>query len=236
MSITTITKLKPEGPTPSSVAELPPIPAQALMSGDPVQKGFRYYEETESGFRAGIWACTAFQSKVEPHAVYEFMHLLEGTVTIVHEDGSELVVNQGEQFFIPKGTVKSWKQTGPVRKYYMIFPDPSGPEPQDSASLRAFKIKPKASGESASGASSIYEDPTGRYSIGVWHPAAEGRRPEPLDATEMLIPLDNTLTLIDGNGETAVAPGEVVLVPAGAQFGWTESKPASVIYCAFKKS
>lgn len=238
MNIADITVLEPGGPGNSALIELPPIPEEALISGRPVQKGYRYYQEPESGFRAGIWDCTAFQSKTEPHGVHEFMHLLEGTVTIIHEDGSELEVSKGERFFIPKGTVRSWKQTGPVRKYYMIFPDPSGPAPRDTGSLRAFKVESKPSqkaidGSSASSFAQIYKDPTGRYSIGIWNSAENARTPEPMAATEMLLPVEGSLTLVGADSEHEVGPGDVVLVPAGAQFGWRVSDPISVIYCAF---
>lgn len=236
MNITNITVLEPEGPGNSGLTELPPIPEEILISGKPVQKGYRYYEEKESGFRAGVWACTAFQSRTEPHAGHEFMHLLEGTVTIVHEDGSELEVSAGERFFIPKGTIRSWKQTGPVRKYYMIFPDPSGPPPRYARSLRAFKVETRPSnngGRNASSLEAIFKDPTGRYSIGIWYPAEEGRVLQPRSATEMMLPVDAPLTLLGADGEHEVAPGDVALVPAGAQFGWRVSNRTRVMYCAF---
>jgi uncharacterized cupin superfamily protein len=239
MNIIDITVLEPKGPGSAGLAELPPIPAENLVSGKPVQKGYRYYEEQKTGLRAGVWACTPFQTKMEPHAVHEFMHITEGSVIIVHEDGSELKVSAGERFFIPKGTMRSWKQTEPVRKYFMIFPDPSGASAGDATELRAFKIesapKPKAgNGDDASAVIPIYRDPTAQYSVGIWHPARNGNEGELLAATEMLLPVDGSLTLLGADGEYSLAPGDVALVPAGARMGWRNSESASVIYCAFK--
>jgi uncharacterized cupin superfamily protein len=107
--------LEPGGSGNKGLPELPLIPAETIVSGKPVQSGYRYWKGQPSAFRAGVRTSTAFESKTDPHAVHEFMHLLEGTVTIVHEDGTELEVSAGERFFIPKGTVRSWKQSGPVR-------------------------------------------------------------------------------------------------------------------------
>ena len=228
MSISKITILESNAPNNMGLAELPPIPENTIVSGKPVQHGYRYYEEPETGFRAGIWACTAFQSITEPHAVHEFMHLIEGSVTIVHEDGSELVVNAGEQFFIPKGAIRSWKQTGSVKKYYMIFPDPSNTPPGSSGPRRAFKIE-------TGGDAAIFKDATDQYSIGVWTPAAEGRDPKPIAATEMLIPLEGSLALRGADADITVAPGEVALAPADAPFGWKSSGPVKVLYCAYER-
>jgi uncharacterized cupin superfamily protein len=240
MSITDITVLQPQGPGNSGLATLPPIPKESLVSGEPVQSGVRYHEDPKSQLRIGVWACTPFKTVMEPHAVHEFMHVLEGSVTIVHEDGSELIVKAGERFFIPKGTVRSWQQTEAVRKYYMIFPDPSGATAEDPKALRAFKIEIGAEQKagSAGGISiySIYRDPTSQYSIGIWNPDVKGRGKKPMPAAEILLPVDGSVTFVGENGQHSVAPGEAAVVPAGVPFGWSIEKPASVIYCAFKSN
>ena len=47
-----------------------------------------YIDDQARGLTAGIWACSAFTSKMAPHGNDEFMLLLEGAVEIVEPDGN----------------------------------------------------------------------------------------------------------------------------------------------------
>ena len=72
----------------------------------------------------GMWDSEAFESAMLPFPCYEFVQLLEGQIVITEDDGTSHEFNPGDAFFIPAGTVCSWKTTGYVKKFYSIF-DPS---------------------------------------------------------------------------------------------------------------
>jgi uncharacterized cupin superfamily protein len=72
----------------------------------------------------GMWDSEAFESAMLPFPSYEFVQLLEGQITITEGDGTIHEFNAGDAFFIPLGTVCSWKTTAYVKKFYAIF-DPS---------------------------------------------------------------------------------------------------------------
>ena len=69
----------------------------------------------------GMWDSTAFESEMRPFPCYEFVQLLEGEITITEADGTTHLFKAGDAFFIPEGTVCSWKTNGYVRKYYSIL-------------------------------------------------------------------------------------------------------------------
>src|SRR5262249_55472476 len=109
----------------------------------PVQRGHFALKDDKHGMSAGVWDCTAFTSKQGPYPVNEFMIVLEGSVTIVEADGRETTVNPGESFLIPKGLVCQWKQTGYLRKYFVIFDDASGMTPDTGAARHVICPDPR---------------------------------------------------------------------------------------------
>lgn len=245
MSVDKVTLFENHGPAATGLIEWETIDPATLESGAPVQHGHGYYDDAASGIMAGVWDCTPMTGRMEPYAVDEFMHILEGSVTIVHEDGSEFTVSAGENFVIPKGTMCIWKQPEYVRKFYVIFDDPYRTGPADSASLRAFKIDPGLSLEpvetpdtdATAGDSpeqherSLYEDPTGRFRVGLWQSAPFEMASVPFDRCELMVPLEGSMTLICNGAEITCRPGDVPFVPVGADCGWKSTETVKKIYC-----
>jgi uncharacterized cupin superfamily protein len=79
-----------------------------------------FINDTENMF-VGMWDSTAFESEMLPFPSYEFVQLLEGEITITEGDGTIHQFKAGDAFFIPKGTVCSWKTNGYVKKFYSIL-------------------------------------------------------------------------------------------------------------------
>ena len=69
----------------------------------------------------GMRDSTAFETEMKPFPHYEFVQMIEGEVVISEEDGTVHTFNAGDAFFVPMGTVCSWKATGKVRKFYSIL-------------------------------------------------------------------------------------------------------------------
>lgn len=90
----------------------------------PVQRDNILFTNDAGNMFVGMWDSTAFESEMNPFPSYEFVQLLEGEVTITEEDGTAHHFTAGDVFFIPMGTVCSWKTDGYIKKYYSIF-DPS---------------------------------------------------------------------------------------------------------------
>ena len=127
-------RFEPHGPADTGLVEWEQIEASELETASPVQRGHIYHQDKASGYMAGVWDCTPMTAKFGPYPVHEFMFLLEGSVTMVLKDGTEVTVNAGEAFVIPKGLPCQWKQPGYVRKFFMIFENPGAQAADDVAS------------------------------------------------------------------------------------------------------
>ena len=131
------------GPEGTGLTELEGIPAEALVSGTPVLSGYNYFTDDTGKLTAGVWHATPFTDHPVPSPVNEFMLVLEGSVTIVHDNGSEETIRAGQSFVVPKGMPHSWHSTQDVRKFYATFDDDSGEE-LDAGALVVRRPDPAA--------------------------------------------------------------------------------------------
>jgi len=239
--------MRPHGPEGIGLEDWGAYDAE-LVSGTPQQNGYMYLDDKERGLTAGVWDCTAMHIKMGPWLVDEFMVLLEGSVTILHEDGSRLTVDAGETFVIPKGTMCSWIQAGYVRKFFVIFDDPTATQTKDTSKLRAFKVDPtiplqKSDGPDpalvTSGApvwhdQQLYHDATGQLMVGVWSTTPYERKIIPFPRHELMHIVEGEVTIKDSAGGSQIfKPGDTFLVPKGAEMGWKSDIPVRKIYCIF---
>ncbi len=167
MTAPRFTRFGPHGSSETGLQLWETIDPATLSSGAPVQRGHIYHEDAGKGLMVGVWDCTAMTGLFEPYPVNEYMLLLEGSVTIVGANGDEATVNAGEAFVLPKGLPCTWKQEGYVRKYFMIFDDPSGRAPGDTSVLKV--ILPQPAGPA--GGMAEVASPDGPGGGGVFRPS-----------------------------------------------------------------
>ncbi len=87
----------------------------------PVQKNNTCYMDTTGQMSVGTWESTPFESELLPFLGNELGVIIKGTVTISDDKGIEHNFTKGDAFFIPKGTVCSWKATETVRMFYSML-------------------------------------------------------------------------------------------------------------------
>jgi len=116
-----VVRIEHSGPTEAGLVEWDAMDPETLVSEVPVQRGHLYDEDPAHGYLVGVWDCTPYVERFGPYPVDEFMVLLEGTVNMALADGSEIVVEAGQAFIIPKGLQCQWKMSGQVRKVFMIL-------------------------------------------------------------------------------------------------------------------
>ncbi len=248
MSTPKISRMEPMGPAGKGLEDWGAIPEKSLVSGTPRQRGHFALDDKEHGVSAGVWDCTAFTGTLGPYSCNEFMLLLEGSVTIIDAKGGETVIKAGESFILPKGLVCQWKQTGYVRKFFVIFEDDSGLVAKDPKKLKVIKPDPSAKLSPADGPDPklivsgspkwhdklYHEDPTGQWTVGVWSTTPYERKVIPFPRHELMHLLEGSVTISDGKGgaETFRA-GDTFFVPKGAMMGWKNTEPVKKIYCIF---
>ena len=224
-----------------------------MTAGKPVQRGHNYFTDPTGKTTAGVWDCTPMTTKLEPYSVNEFMLVLEGAVTIVDARGHEETIRAGEAFVIPKGLPCSWKQTDYIRKFYVIFDDPSGMAPKNPDALKVIKLAPK--GPAGSGMAKMdlpdpsvfeggaptqhvfnyFEDMTGQMTAGVWDCTPMKRKMMPFPRNELMCILEGSVTITDekGRAETFRA-GDSFFVPQGLNNSWTSTEYVRKFYCIFQ--
>jgi len=87
----------------------------------PDQHVHNCFKDASGQMSSGLWDTTDMHTHAQPFQRNELMHLLEGTVSLAAEDGSNQTFSKGDTFLVPKGTHYQWDSTGYVRKIYCIF-------------------------------------------------------------------------------------------------------------------
>jgi uncharacterized cupin superfamily protein len=218
-----------------------------------VQRGHNYFTDPSGALTAGVWTCTPMTTRLAPYPVNEFMLVLEGSVSIVDERGRVETMKAGDAFVIPKGLVCRWKQVEPIRKFYVIFDDPSGLAAADPSSLKV--IRPEPHGPPGVGMEPMvlpdpsvfngdvptqhvhnyWSDVTSQLRVGVWDCTPMDRKPVRFGRNELMCLLEGSVTITDGEGraERFVA-GESFFIPKGMMMAWKSTEYVRKFYCIFE--
>jgi uncharacterized cupin superfamily protein len=224
------------------------MPREELVAGTGQQHGRLWLDDADTGLMVGVWHCTPMTGRMDAWSTNEVMVLLDGAVTIDHADGSSLTVSKGEAFFIPKGTLCSWRQEVDLKKFFVIHSDASGLAAADATSLKARKIDFRAAlaptdGPPASlliGSAPIchedvaFTDLTGQLTAGVWSATPYTRKAVASARHELMHVIEGEMTLSDGNGrEETFVVGDTCFVPKGATAGWSSAVPVRKLFASF---
>ena len=236
------------GPEGTGLTELEGIPAEALVSGTPVLSGYNYFTDDTGKLTAGVWHATPFTDHPVPSPVNEFMLVLEGSVTIVHDNGSEETIRAGQSFVVPKGMPHSWHSTQDVRKFYATFDDDSGEE-LDAGALVVRRPDPAAhldpmdeqdtsryvGGVPEQGIKVCFRDATGQMLVGVWSTTEMHTRPLPFPRNELMHIVEGEVTITDGAGRAMTyGAGDTFMVPRGMTYQWDSAGTVRKIFCIFQ--
>ena len=221
------------------------IPPTELASGSPKQRGRYYFNAPDTGLSAGVWDCTAFESRMAPYPVDEFMLLLEGSVSVTEGNGRVTQVNAGEGFLIPRGLDCAWKQDGYVRKIFVIYENPAAPAPAKPAADHVIKLDLGArlspcdgpdpallNGPEPRCAEALsYTDASGQLTVGLWSATPYDRKATPFGRYELMHFLEGQVDLHDGGTSgQAFQAGETIFVPKGAPLGWRSKSDVKKIF------
>ena len=100
-----------------------PVPADRLVSGQPLQSVANAYSDASNAFHCGVWEGGVGAWRVA-YTEHEFCHMLLGRVRMRGDDGSDVTVVAGDSFVIPAGFEGIWEVLEPARKLYAIYEPP----------------------------------------------------------------------------------------------------------------
>ena len=248
MSDLKVLKFENSGPAGTGLTAWDEIPQSALTAGKPVQTGHNYFTDDTGTLTSGVWHCTPMTTKSGPYDVNEFMLVLDGSVTIVHDSGDEQTIKAGESFIIPKGTPCSWKQTEDIRKFYVIFDDPSGeglgddglnvrrPNLSDALAPVGEQDTSRYIGDVPDQTIKVYfQDATKQMTVGVWTTTEMHTKPAPFGRNELMHLLEGEVTLTDDKGgKTTYKAGDTFIVPKGITYQWDSTGFVKKIFCIYQ--
>jgi len=230
----------------------PEIPESACVEGRPVQHGHLYFQDPAYGLKIGVWHCTPFTSKEGPHGSTEYCIVMEGSASVIDKDGVEHRAGPGEAIFIPKGGIRTWKQTEDCRKFFFIFEDPSGSETDDPARLQPRVFEPhgpagKLEEEPIEDTSflesdvpvhhnhSYHADPSGQLTSGVWDTTPMTTKSGTFGRHELMSILEGSVTIREeGVGDHVFKAGDTFLVEKGARISWKNDEYVRKYYVIFE--
>lgn len=200
-------------------------------SAVPVQHSYEYFADDTLGLYVGVWDTTGMTETAGPYPCDEFMWLLEGEVEIRNcRSGVMETAVAGEPFVIPAGYECQWRQSGYLRKFFLIYENPAESVPdrpavegiviprQDAPVRPLIPAEPFIPQDSSiqQNQSISYQNHSGTFQAGTWEtgPFVSVERPFPYHQLGRVI--KGVLTLLDHDGvEHCFRPGDTLFVPEG---------------------
>ncbi len=104
-----------------SRGDLPPMPIEPtwIIEGNPVASGVVLTQSPDKLLSSGLWSCTAGRFRWT-FGWDEFVHILEGEVTIRDETGQTRTLTAGQTAFFPLGLNTEWSIPQFVRKVFTV--------------------------------------------------------------------------------------------------------------------
>jgi uncharacterized protein len=106
----------PDGMMPSEFMD-----TKSFTTSDTREVNLFAYAAEDAALLSGVWECApAREEYPDGYPVHEMMHVISGSVTLTHPDGTAETFYAGDTFFIPKGSPCTWENRETLRKFYMI--------------------------------------------------------------------------------------------------------------------
>lgn len=230
MSNKEIIRLISNPPGFGTVADV--LEADMFASELPVQHSHEFYQDDELGLYVGVWDTDDMVEAAGPYEMDEFMWLLEGKAGVKNNKTGEMQeAKAGEAFLIPKAYDCQWRQTGYLRKYFMIFEPPGAAEP-DGPMIEGIVVLPAPSelvrmtrgqaflmkGDVVQKAHESYVNASENFHVGTWECEAFESVSRPFPHYQMSCVQEGSLSLIDSQGEEHIfEAGDVFFVPEGTE-------------------
>jgi len=89
------------------------------IEGAPTMKTWVQHTSIDGSVISGTWEATLGTWHAS-YKFYEFVHLIEGQITITPDGGAAVTLRPGDGFVVEPGFQGTWKIEAPVRKHFAI--------------------------------------------------------------------------------------------------------------------
>ncbi|AGT10909.1 cupin domain-containing protein [Paracoccus aminophilus] len=89
------------------------------VEGNPTMRYWIQHTSADGSMISGTWEATTGTWRAE-YQFYEFVHLIEGRITITPDEGAPVTLNPGDAFVVEPTFKGTWTIEAPVRKHFAI--------------------------------------------------------------------------------------------------------------------
>ena len=248
MADQTVIKFEPNGPGNSGLEAWPSAPPEAIQSGKGNERGHVYFTTDNERVTVGVWDCDEVEFARGPYPDNEFMIVLDGAITIDQDHGPVETFNAGEGFIMGQHLPCSFQVPEYARKFFFIFHDESGLQPDDPESMGAIRVDTTAPLPAVEnqdpdqylrevpemGWLTLFRDLTGQFEVGLWDCSPMQRKPATLARSELMHILEGSGTITNGDGVVfEFSTGDTFLVPIGMGYQWRNDEYVKKVFCSF---
>ncbi|ESW60575.1 MAG: hypothetical protein Q27BPR15_11090 [Rhodobacter sp. CACIA14H1] len=108
-------RFPPPGPEPL----LTDLDGWVKVEGEPAMKTWVQHTSIDGSVISGTWEATQGTWHAT-YKFYEFVHLIEGRITITPDGGEAVTLRPGDGFVVEPGFAGTWRIEAPVRKHFCI--------------------------------------------------------------------------------------------------------------------
>jgi uncharacterized cupin superfamily protein len=112
-----VVRLDPNAPLEVTAAPV----AETLLGPVPVQHARQWFADPTGQLTVSVWDTTACHRKPRPASRHEWMHILDGSVTLTDAAGTAHRFATGDSYLVPLGTVYGWQCDAYLRAIYCTF-------------------------------------------------------------------------------------------------------------------
>ncbi|MEM9061093.1 MAG: cupin domain-containing protein [Pseudomonadota bacterium] len=234
MTASQVIRLLPNGPDGAGLEPMEINPADFQQAPDE-QRIHVFYEDDAKTFAVGVWTTTDMQEAFGPYPGDEFMVVLEGRVEMLDGDGGATPVKTGEAFAVRNGAPLSWKQTGFLRKAFLLMSNAGEHGEVSGQDVTVVSPAPGAitlveAEEQIGGGhqheSVLHRNDTGNIEAGIWETTAFRTELEPFSVHEFAHIIEGSVTITETDGRSHVFnAGDSLFIPAGTVCSWESDGP-----------
>lgn len=106
-------------PAPGPEPMLTDLDGWKKVEGNPTMKTWVQHTSADGSVISGTWEATTGTWHAS-YSFYEFVHLIDGQITITPDGGTPVTLHPGDAFAVEPTFKGTWKIEKPVRKHFCI--------------------------------------------------------------------------------------------------------------------
>jgi len=95
------------------------IGPDTVVEGKAEEQGHIFFTNAAGNVNAGVWECASCTERIRDYPFDQCCFVLEGSLTIIDENGHAETFKPGDAFIIPRGFNGDWRMTERYRNFFI---------------------------------------------------------------------------------------------------------------------